>query len=326
MVERSPSTKQTQDTKQAQDTTPTQDTTSDRAEGCEATTATRAARQHAAVEARRQARYAQVVALQQEGHCIHEIARRAGLCRNTVRRYLAAGAYRACAKRARRPHGCDAYAAYLRERWATGERNSRVLLAEIRARGYRGTASTLRQYVAAWRPGPRRPGRRRLDAAADARPTPAPPVRRTFSARQTRWILLRPLEELDDVERAYRTALCQESVTIATAQAFVEQFRHMVRTRTRDDLDAWLVAAGESGIAELVSFVKGVRRDYEAVAAGLNMAWSQGQTEGQVNRLKLSRSARAMVGPTLISYVVRCSIMPPDCATAIGQEPIRHRR
>jgi transposase len=246
---------------------------------------TRAERQHAAVEARRQARYERVVALRQEGHCTREIARRAGLCRNTVRRYLVAGSYVACSPRARRPHGCDAFDGYLRERWAAGERNSRVLLAEICAQGYRGAASTLRQYLAAWREGPRRPGRRR--GAADAHPAPAPPMRTTFSARQTRWILLRPLEELDDVERAYRTALCQQSATIAAAHVLVEQFAQMVRTRARDDLDAWLAAAGSSGIPELVSFVTGVRRDYAAVAAGLSVNWSQGQTEGQVNRLKL---------------------------------------
>jgi transposase len=267
-------------------TAQTQDTTHERTEASHAKFLTRAQRQHAAVEARRQARYEHVLVLQQEGHSIREIARRAGLCRGTVRRYLAAGAYVACAKRARRPHGCDAYVTYLRERWATGERNSRVLFTEIRALGYRGAASTLRQYVAAWRPGPCRPGRRRL-GAADAHSAPAPPVRRTFSPRQTRWILLHPLEDLDDTERAYRARLCQESATIATAQALVEQFRQMVRIRARDGLDDWLTSACACDIAELVSFVSGVRRDYAAVAAGLSMTWSQGQTEGQVNRLKL---------------------------------------
>jgi transposase len=249
------------------------------------TATTRAERNHAAVEARRQARYERVVALQHDGHSTREIARRAGLCRNTVRRYLAAGAYTACAKRARRPHGCDAFDSYLRERWATGERTSRVLFAELRAQGDRGAESTVRQYLAAWREGPQRPGRR--PPGPDAPAAPAPPKRRAFSARQTRWILLRPLDDLDDVERAYRTALCQESAPIATAQALAEQFRQMVRTRTRDDLDTWLVAASESGIPELVSFASGVQRDYAAVAAGLDGTWSQGQTEGQVNRLKL---------------------------------------
>ncbi len=112
-------------------------------------------------------------------------------------------------------------------------------------------------------------------------------MHRTFSARQTRWILLRPLDELDDVERAYRSARCSESATIATAQALVDQFAQMARSRTQDGLDAWLTAASATGIAELASFVSGVRRDYAAVAAGLSQTWSQGQTEGQVNRLKL---------------------------------------
>jgi len=57
--------------------------------------------------------------------------------------------------------------------------------------------------------------------------------------------------------------------------------------RARDDLDRWLAAAAGSGIAELVSFVHGVRRDCEAVAAAFTTPHSQGQVEGQVNRVKL---------------------------------------
>jgi len=247
------------------------------------TPATRALREHAAIEARRQARYDRVVALHREGHSLREVARRAGVCRNTVRRYLDAGAYVACAKRARRPRGCDVYATYLRERWEAGERNSAALLAELRARGYTGAASTLRQYVATWRPAPRRPGRRPAAASSVS----APPRRRAFSPRQTRRILLRPVKDLDSQERDYRAALCQDSATIATAQALVADFTRMVRERARDDLERWLEAAGRSAIPELVSFVNGVRRDYEAVAAALTSPHSQGQTEGQVNRLKL---------------------------------------
>jgi DNA-binding NarL/FixJ family response regulator len=67
-------------------TTSPQDVTHDRAEGSETTILRRAEREHAAVEARRRARYEQVVALQQEGHSLRAIARRAGVCRNTVRR------------------------------------------------------------------------------------------------------------------------------------------------------------------------------------------------------------------------------------------------
>ncbi len=161
-----------------------------------------------------------------------------------------------------------------------------MLFRELRARGYTGAASTLRQYLAAWRPGPPRPGRRRR-AADREQSAEAPPLRRTFSARQTRWILLRPVEDLDDGEGAYRAALYKESATIATAQALVQDFTRMVRERARGDLDRWLAAAAESGIAELVSFVNGVRRDFEAVAAAFTSPHSQGQVEGQANRVKM---------------------------------------
>jgi transposase len=245
---------------------------------------TRLERQHAAVEARRRARYEQVVALAGEGHSLREVARRAGVSRGTVRRYLRAGQYEPCAQHARRPHACDAYAAYLRQRWEDGEHNSAALFAEIQTHGFTGAASTVRQYVRGWRTGPRRPGRRRRSADAGSAP---PPRKRRFSPRQTRWILLRSLDELDADQRASRQALCQESVTIATAQALAEHFGRIVRTRADAELEAWMAAAAKSRIPELVSFARGLRRDEAAVVAALCSPYSQGQTEGQVNRLKM---------------------------------------
>jgi transposase len=43
----------------------------------------------------------------------------------------------------------------------------------------------------------------------------------------------------------------------------------------------------ESGLAELQRFVKGLERDREAVLAGLTEIYSNGMTEGFVNKLKL---------------------------------------
>lgn len=56
-------------------------------------------------------------------------------------------------------------------------------------------------------------------------------------------------------------------------------------------LAPWLAAAGES---ELKSFAAGIRRDYDAVLAALLFQWSNGQVEGQVNRVKLVK--RSMYG------------------------------
>ena len=52
--------------------------------------------------------------------------------------------------------------------------------------------------------------------------------------------------------------------------------------------------ASKSGIAELKSFVAGIERDYDAVKAALHLPWSQGTTEGKVNKLKTLK--RVMYG------------------------------
>ena len=63
----------------------------------------------------------------------------------------------------------------------------------------------------------------------------------------------------------------------------------MLAQRRDKDLDAWLIQAKHSGIAELNSFAHGVGRDYAAVRAAFTSQWSQGQVEAQVNCLKLQK-------------------------------------
>ena len=74
---------------------------------------------------------------------------------------------------------------------------------------------------------------------------------------------------------------------IATAQRLVVDFGRIVRTRERADLDGWLPDAAHCRIPELLSFVRGMRRDDDAVAAALVSPHNQEQVEGQVNRIKL---------------------------------------
>ena len=65
-------------------------------------------------------------------------------------------------------------------------------------------------------------------------------------------------------------------------------FATMLRERDGEHLlDEWLAKAEHQDVVELKSFAQGLRRDYEAVKAGLTEVWSNGQAEGQVHRLKL---------------------------------------
>ena len=59
-------------------------------------------------------------------------------------------------------------------------------------------------------------------------------------------------------------------------------------------LDSWLKQAKACHVTELGSFVNGIRRDYAAVHAAFSLQWSNGITEGHVNRLKFLK--RQMFG------------------------------
>ncbi len=61
----------------------------------------------------------------------------------------------------------------------------------------------------------------------------------------------------------------------------------MLRERQGERLDSWLTQVEAQGVSELKRFAQGLKKDYDAVKAGLTLKWSQGQVEGQLHRLKL---------------------------------------
>lgn len=61
----------------------------------------------------------------------------------------------------------------------------------------------------------------------------------------------------------------------------------MVRKRQAENLVAWTSACCQLGIAELANFAKGLQQELDIVLATLSASYSNGLTEGHVNRLKL---------------------------------------
>jgi transposase len=74
----------------------------------------------------------------------------------------------------------------------------------------------------------------------------------------------------------------------------VQRFDRMVRERAHDRLEGWLDDCASSHLGELISFATGMRADYTAIKAALSMKWSNGPTEGHINRLKMIK--RLMFG------------------------------
>lgn len=79
--------------------------------------------------------------------------------------------------------------------------------------------------------------------------------------------------------------------TLVEARALVERFQAMLRQKLAADLDPWIVTASTSLIA---SFANGISKDKAAVRAAITEPWSNGQTEGQITKLKLVK--RQMYG------------------------------
>ena len=107
------------------------------------------------------------------------------------------------------------------------------------------------------------------------------------------WRLLQP-ERLKEEERAVIDRLCQLFPAIKEAQELALEFTSMVRQRSAVLLPVWLRAAAKSKLKEFVGFARGISEDYEAVRNAPTYEWSNGQLEGQVNRLKLIK--RMMYG------------------------------
>ncbi len=73
-----------------------------------------------------------------------------------------------------------------------------------------------------------------------------------------------------------------------------QEFVTMLKEGQAEALDSWLKRAKACHVSELGSFVNGIRRDYAAVRAAFCLPWSNGTTEGHVNRLKFLK--RQMFG------------------------------
>src|SRR5216683_1132474 len=223
----------------------------------------------------RLAYYEQVLALRKLGMSQATIAERVGIGHSTVSRWLAAPAL---PETTRGPYvsQLDPYLPYLFQRWESGCHNMAALFRELVDRGYKGSYESVRDHLVRQLPEGKK------NASKGARLSPAP-----LPSRQVTFLFLSRPEKLDAEEQETVRQLCQSHPEVELAYTLVQQFAQMLRTRTGEQLDAWLEKARASQIREFQSFVLGIERDKAAVVAGLTLPQNNGLVEGKVNKLKL---------------------------------------
>lgn len=241
-------------------------------------------------KAEREQRYEQVLALHHQGLGAIDIAARVGMGERTIRSWLAHGSYPEPKRRRRRPSLIDRYEDIVLKRWDEGGRNGAQLYQELRQQGYRGSQKALYRYLARLRPVG---STHRRNPAGKEEPSPTGPLER-LSTRRSTWLFMRKAEDLSEEEHKELAQIRQASLEIEVAYQLVQTFLQMLRDRSGQHLETWLNAAETSHLPEFETFAAGVRQDYAAVLAGLTLTWSNGQTEGQITRLKLIK--RSMYG------------------------------
>ena len=244
----------------------------------------------AARRAQRLAQYERARALRDAGYTWAVVAQQVGVSQRTLRSWFAREGFPERKRRTGDRSGLAPYRAYLRQRWEAGEHSATQLWHELRAQGFRGAYRSVARVLAPWRQ--RTIGRTRGSQAPAVASTP--PAPQALTARQMAYSLLRRPAQRTATEQSQLLEVQHADPLLATLATHTEAFAQMVRERAAERLDPWLEGVLASPWRELKRFAQGLRQDYAAVKAALTWPYSNGPTEGHVNRLKLFK--RQMYG------------------------------
>jgi len=250
--------------------------------------------------ARRRARFDQVKELQVQGVPLLRIAKQLHLARCTVCRYARTEQFperavrhgkdivsQTFCRRSRSACPLDPYLDYLKRRWDAGCHNATQLYREVKEQGFTGSPYMVRRRVVSWRE-PTESGQ------ASGRQPECRPAWRP-SPRTVTWLLLKPDRDHSPEQEIFLAALQQRWPELMENVALIQEFRSLLCQGHPADLEAWVALADDASILpEIKQFAQNLQLDWAAALEAVRQPWSNGQVEGQVNRLKLIK--RQMYG------------------------------
>ncbi|PNG24182.1 ISL3 family transposase [Methylocella silvestris] len=222
---------------------------------------------------RREDANAAILARAEKGASIKEIVRETGYSRGLVRRILRG--QRSDVFRTRES-SLESYLPWLDAQWTAGVQNGSELWRRLKSQGFRGCLRVVSEWA----------GRRRRAEKADAES-----LRRVPSARTIARLMTTGRDTLSKSETVAIATIESGVPLLIEARAVIAAFHAMIRKKDEAQLDVWIEQARSSLVT---SFANGVAKDRTAVRAAIISAWSNGQTEGQITKLKLVK--RQMYG------------------------------
>jgi transposase len=228
-----------------------------------------------------------ILELAKKGTTIKEIVRRTGHSRGLVRKVLRG--QRSDVFRVRES-SLEVHLQWLDEQWAAGQRNGAELWRRLKQQGFRGCLRVVSEWAS----------RRRQAEKADGA------LSQTPSARTIARFMTIGRDGLSKAETVTVAAIESDVPLLVEAREIIAAFQAMIRKKSLADLDQWLERARTSLVS---SFANGVIKDQSAVSAAITSPWSNGQTEGQITKLKLVK--RQMYGRGKID-LLQARVIGPD--------------
>nr|ABA56048.1 hypothetical transposase [Sinorhizobium meliloti] len=200
------------------------------------------------------------------------------------------------------------FEAFLAACWKDGNRCGRHLFHDIKQRGYTGSFSNLERLLASWRR-----SERSVEGSASSAPIIShqrgrgvvpirdPETGHVISPVVAAALCMKPRSMLTITQARKVDALKQGAPEFALMRSLGMRFRGIFRSRDPGKLDSWIDDAVNSGLVAVARFARVLHRDLDAVYSAIELPWSNGQAEGQINRLKtIKRAMYGRAGPELL--------------------------
>jgi transposase len=232
-------------------------------------------------EHRRQERMDWAKQLHNLGCSQKQIAQQLDAHPKTVRRYLQSSS--SMARRSRTGRLTDPFQPYLLNRWNEGCHNATQLFREIQEQGFAGRTTIVRTVIRGFRDVSGLPPRVRT---LNAKPLPTDPAQRPPTLRTLTFALTGRPEQCTEEHRNLIERICAEQPQLGEVISQARTFAMLIREQQVGKLQDWLERSQTSSYRIWKNFALGIEQDRQAVQAALTHNWSNGPTEGHINRLK----------------------------------------
>ncbi|WP_420715470.1 transposase [Cupriavidus sp. D39] len=198
----------------------------------------------------------------------------------------------------------DPYRDYIEERIVQGCRFPELIWQELKQRGYLGSRGSVQSCVVRLL----FPLGKTPLVLEPVRTMPIPSARRVFGWL-VGWRNLAIEEPRSADHERFVKALCKIEPVVGEVRSLAREFLGLMHRRSVRHFDRWLKRLSCCDAVEMRRFAQSLRADLPAVRAAFRLQWSNGQTEGHVNRLKLLK--RQMYGRANIE-LLRLRVLKPS--------------